>query len=68
MSTPYGLQITENCVICKLRHTGFFCDLPKQSIEDLDKIKTAPGGKALAYLILSRSSINCLGRSQKKPV
>jgi len=41
MSTPYGLQITENCVICKLRHTGFFCDLPKQSVEDLDKIKYA---------------------------
>jgi CRP/FNR family transcriptional regulator len=41
MSTPYGLQITENCVICKLRHSGFFCDLPKQSVEDLDKIKYA---------------------------
>jgi CRP/FNR family cyclic AMP-dependent transcriptional regulator len=39
MSTPYGLPITENCVICKLRHSGFFCDLPKQSVEDLDKIK-----------------------------
>jgi CRP/FNR family transcriptional regulator, cyclic AMP receptor protein len=41
MSTPYGLEITENCVICKLRHSGFFCDLPKQSVEDLDKIKYA---------------------------
>jgi CRP/FNR family cyclic AMP-dependent transcriptional regulator len=41
MSTPYGLQITENCVICKLRHAGFFCDLPKQSVDDLDKIKYA---------------------------
>ena len=41
MSAPYGLQITENCVICKLRHTGFFCDLPKETLEDLDKIKYA---------------------------
>jgi CRP/FNR family transcriptional regulator len=41
MSAPYGLQITENCVICKLRHTGFFCDLPKETVEDLDKIKYA---------------------------
>lgn len=41
MSTPYGLQITESCVICKLRHSGFFCDLPKESVADLDKIKYA---------------------------
>jgi CRP/FNR family cyclic AMP-dependent transcriptional regulator len=50
MSTPYGLQITENCVICKLRHAGFFCELPKQSVEDLDKIKyasTFPPGAVL---------------------
>ena len=41
MSSPYGLQITENCVICKLRHSGFFCDLPKHSLEDLDRVKYA---------------------------
>src|SRR4029077_4119858 len=41
ISSPYGLQITENCVICKLRHSGFFCDLPKNSIEALDRIKYA---------------------------
>lgn len=41
MSSPYGLQITENCLICKLRHSGFFCDLPKASLEDLEKIKYA---------------------------
>lgn len=41
MSSPYGLQITENCLICKLRHAGFFCDLPKASLEDLEKIKYA---------------------------
>jgi CRP/FNR family transcriptional regulator len=41
ISSSYGLQITENCVICKLRHSGFFCDLPKDSIEALDRIKYA---------------------------
>jgi len=39
MSVPYGLPIIENCLICKLRHSGFFCDLPKESMEDLEKIK-----------------------------
>jgi CRP/FNR family transcriptional regulator len=41
MGSPYGLQVTESCLICKLRHSGFFCDLPKASLDDLDKIKYA---------------------------
>lgn len=41
MSSPYGLRITEDCLICKLRHSGFFCDLPKPSLEELEKIKYA---------------------------
>jgi CRP/FNR family transcriptional regulator, cyclic AMP receptor protein len=50
MSSPYGLQITESCVFCKLRQSGFFCDLPKPSIEALEKIKYAsayPQGSVL---------------------
>ena len=27
-SSPYGFEITQNCLICKLREAGFFCDLP----------------------------------------
>ena len=67
MSTPYGLQITENCVICKLRHSGFFCDLPKQSVEDLDKIKYASAFPPGAVLFVEGQSprgvyIICRGR------
>jgi CRP/FNR family transcriptional regulator len=67
MSTPYGLQITENCVICKLRHTGFFCDLPKQSIEDLDKIKYASAFPPGAVLFVEGQAprgvyVLCAGR------
>ena len=67
MSTPYGLQITENCVICKLRHSGFFCDLPKQSVEDLDKIKHASAFPPGAVLFVEGQSprgvyIVCSGR------
>src|SRR5215471_14764301 len=41
MGTPYGIQITEDCLLCKLRTTGFFCQLPKESLHDLEKIKYA---------------------------
>ena len=41
MSTPYGIQITENCVLCKLRQDGYFCNLPKASLEELEKVKYA---------------------------
>ncbi len=39
MNTPYGLPILDNCVICKLRTTGFFCDLPQTTLQDMQKIK-----------------------------
>jgi CRP/FNR family transcriptional regulator, cyclic AMP receptor protein len=41
MSTPYGIQISENCLLCKLRQTGYFCDLPKPPLEEMEKVKYA---------------------------
>ncbi|HXY16438.1 MAG TPA: Crp/Fnr family transcriptional regulator [Terriglobales bacterium] len=52
MSSPYGLQLTENCLICKLRHSGFFCELPKDSLEQLEKIKYASAFPQGAVLFL----------------
>lgn len=43
MSSPYGLQLTESCLICKLREAGFFCELPKESLQELERIKYASG-------------------------
>lgn len=67
MSTPYGLQIVENCLICKLRHSGFFCDLPKDSLEALEKIKYASAYPQGAVLFVEGQSargvyIVCAGR------
>lgn len=41
MSSPYGLEIVEDCLTCKLRESGFFCNLPKLSLESLEKITYA---------------------------
>src|ERR1700751_1924672 len=41
MSTPYGIQTTENGLICKLRHSGFFCEMPKPALEEMEKVKYA---------------------------
>jgi CRP/FNR family transcriptional regulator len=41
MSTPYGIQISENCVLCKMRQSGYFCEMPPASLEELDKVKYA---------------------------
>lgn len=67
MSVPYGLQITESCVLCKLRHSGFFCDLPKGPLEDLEKIKYASAYPQGAILFVEGQSargtyIICSGR------
>ena len=67
MSTPYGLQITENCLICKLRHAGFFCDLPKDSLTAMEKIKYASAFPQGAVLFVEGQAargiyILCSGR------
>jgi len=41
MSTPYSIQITEDCLLCKLRQSGYFCNLPPASLQELDKVKYA---------------------------
>lgn len=67
MSSPYGLQVTENCLICKLRNTGFFCDLPKNSLQDLEKVKYASAYPQGAILFVEGQAprgvyIVCSGR------
>jgi CRP/FNR family cyclic AMP-dependent transcriptional regulator len=37
--TPYGLEITENCVRCKIRSQNTLCDLPRASLEAFESIK-----------------------------
>ena len=67
MSAPYGLQIQENCLICKLREAGFFCDLPKESLQELERIKYASGYPQGAVLFVEGQAprgiyIVCAGR------
>lgn len=67
MSSPYGLQLAEDCLICKLRHSGFFCELPSGPLQDLEKIKYASAYPQGAILFLegqpSRGAyILCAGR------
>jgi CRP/FNR family transcriptional regulator len=67
MSSPYGLQITENCILCKLRHKGYFCELPKGPLQELEKIKYASAYPPGALLFVEGQSargvyIVCSGR------
>jgi CRP/FNR family cyclic AMP-dependent transcriptional regulator len=41
MGSPYGLQLVENCIICKLRSDNFFCALPAAALEAFERIKFA---------------------------
>lgn len=39
MAAPYGLELVESCLICKLRNESFFCALPPKSLEAFERIK-----------------------------
>ena len=39
MLSPYGLEIVESCVTCRLRADKIFCNLPTQTVQALEAIK-----------------------------
>jgi len=41
MLTPYGMEIVESCITCKLRSDRIFCDLPPTALEAFENIKYA---------------------------
>jgi CRP/FNR family transcriptional regulator len=50
MNTPYGLEITENCLSCKLRKNKWFCGLSPEvlrSFSDASHPSIYPGGAVL---------------------
>ena len=50
MNTPYGMEIVDSCVTCKLRKSQWFCGLSPaglQSLGEASHITTYPGGALL---------------------
>ncbi|MGA1987470.1 MAG: Crp/Fnr family transcriptional regulator [Candidatus Sulfotelmatobacter sp.] len=41
MLSPYGMEIVESCVTCKLRADRIFCNLPANALQTLENIKYA---------------------------
>ena len=39
MLSPYGLEIVESCLTCKLRADKIFCNLPQPTVQALEAIK-----------------------------
>jgi len=56
VGAPYGLELVENCLICKLRSDSFFCGLPKTSLEAFEKIKFTAAYPAGAVLFVEGQS------------
>ena len=39
--SPYGLDIIESCLVCKMRVNQIFCDLPESALQSFEQIKYA---------------------------
>jgi CRP/FNR family cyclic AMP-dependent transcriptional regulator len=49
-NAPYGMELVESCVVCKLRNESFFCSLPPRTLEAFERIKfpsSLPRGSVL---------------------
>ena len=67
MNSPYGMDLVEDCLDCKLHSEGFFCHLPKSVIEAFQPLKVTFAYPAGATLFLEGQAcrgicILCKGR------
>lgn len=67
MHSPYGMELVEDCLSCKLCSDGFFCHLQKSTMEALQPLKFTFGYPAGATLFVEGQAcrgiyIICKGR------
>lgn len=41
MQSPYGLEVSDNCLNCKIRSEGYFCDFDSELVSKFDALKYA---------------------------
>ncbi len=54
MISPYGMEIVESCVTCKLRADRIFCDLPVAALQAFEEIKYTTAYPEGAVLFVER--------------
>ncbi|MGE5205575.1 MAG: hypothetical protein ACM3PW_08165, partial [Chlamydiota bacterium] len=54
--SPYGLEIVESCLTCKLRAERIFCDLPNSALQAFENIKYATAYPKGAVLFVEGQS------------
>ena len=67
MLSPYGLDIIENCLTCKMRADHIFCDLPAAALQSFENVKYATAYPKGAVLFVEGQSprgifVLCKGR------
>ena len=67
MHSPYGMELVEDCLSCKLCAEGFFCRLPKSAMEAFQPLKFTAAYPAGATLFVEGQTcrgiyILCKGR------
>src|SRR5579864_3819688 len=56
MKGPYGFELNDSCRTCKLRSSGFFCQLPNASLTTLDEMRSFAAYPAGAVLFLEKQN------------
>ena len=69
MLSPYGLEIIESCLTCKLREDRLFCNLSPAAVKDLESIKYSTAYPKGAVLFVEGQAprgvfILCKGRTK----
>jgi CRP/FNR family transcriptional regulator, cyclic AMP receptor protein len=60
MLSPYGMEIEESCITCKLRTDRIFCDLPDTALQAFENIKYATAYPQGAVLFVEGQLPRCI--------
>jgi len=66
MLSPYGMEIVESCITCKLRTDRIFCDLPATALQAFENIKYAtayPQGRCCLWRGNCRVASSCSAKA-----
>lgn len=54
MGGPYGFEISESCLTCKLSASGFYCELPPAALRDFNAIQSTSAYPEGAFLFMEK--------------
>ena len=56
MQAPYGFDMSDHCQTCKIRKSGFFCQMTPKAMKDFDSVRSSSAYPEGTVLFLEKQN------------